>query len=61
MKDLDEKVNDIICECCGDDFEHPGSCEECMDDDEINNLRKYNLKVAKGEIKDSLSLYSLYK
>jgi uncharacterized OB-fold protein len=61
MKNIEEKVYRIICENCGDVFEKPRSCEDCMDDENMDALREYELKVATGEIKDSLSLYSLYR
>ena len=59
-KSLEEEVYEIICKSCGEDFDHPGSCEICLDDENMNSLRDYELKVAYGEIEDKLSLYSLY-
>ncbi|MBR9702096.1 hypothetical protein GOV13_04185 [Candidatus Pacearchaeota archaeon] len=60
MKDLFGDICKIICNNCGGAFEHPGSCEICLDDEEMNLLRIYEMKVAKEMVKDSRSLYSLH-
>ncbi|MCX6748907.1 MAG: hypothetical protein NT076_04855 [Candidatus Pacearchaeota archaeon] len=30
-----------MCRACGDDFEKPGSCGECLDDKAMNALRDW--------------------
>lgn len=63
MTDLDEKVYEIICSVCGHEFGRPNSCEECLDDAQMNDLRSYELKVARGQIKGTTkeSIYLEYK
>jgi len=46
-EELEERVRQHICEKCGNDFDKPGSCEECIDDSEIQLLFEYELKQAK--------------
>jgi len=60
-EDLFGIVCDIICENCGEDFDCPGSCEDCFEDEEMNSVRSYEFAVARGRVIDPLSIYSWHK
>ena len=38
---IDEFVTNYICGRCGEEFDKPGSCEECMDDERMQIHRDY--------------------
>tara|TARA_Y100000031_G_C8047337_1_gene304516 strand:+ start:544 stop:699 length:156 start_codon:yes stop_codon:yes gene_type:complete len=43
---LYNKVCEEICRGCGTDFEKPGSCEDCMDDESMDHYRCHRYKSA---------------
>jgi len=40
-ENLEQRVLQFICETkCGTDFDHPGSCEKCIDDIQMQDYSK---------------------
>lgn len=60
---LDRFVTDYICNGCGTDFDKPGSCEECMDDEYMKIHRSYvsSLAIKRRDYMKNNSLQQLTK
>jgi predicted amidophosphoribosyltransferase len=47
LEDLHYRVCEEICNGCGTDFDKPGSCEECLSDQDMDAFRERRYEEAK--------------